>query len=150
MRWTSGTQGVGRRGRTALFVAAEKGSLEAAALLLKRGADIDKANVQTHCPRSSASLGNVCALPSSRELTLQALQNNGCTPLFISAYEGHTAIVQELCAAGAHVDKSEKVACCLVLSLPLSLSLYLFPSLGSAPRPAPVLLIVFVCGSIDV
>ena len=63
-----------------------------------------------------------------RELTPQSLQNDGATPLFISAWQGHGEVVAQLLAGGAEVDKAMVRVCgCEAvagwLSLCVSLSL---------------------------
>ena len=62
----------------------------------------------------------VCVLPWCGELTPQSLQEDGWTPLLISAQDGHKEVVAALLDRGADVDKAT-VRVCGWLPLPPSL-----------------------------
>ena len=73
----------------------------------------------------------MCALPQHDSLLTPPLQQRERTPLFISAYHGHTNTVLALLQAGAAVDARDAVYC---FSLPLSL-LYVYVSCTCALEP---------------
>ena len=98
-------------GCTALYIAAEIGSLDAVELLLKHGADPALTSANGEGPLFVASYGGhlpvVKALLGAKA-SVDAASGAGATPLFIASQNGHSTCCDALLEAGADVDAAKK------------------------------------------
>jgi len=94
-------------GCTALHIAADNGSLDAAKVLLDHGADVDVREAWEETPlHVAARSGNVgmCQLLLGRGAAVNAMDLDGQTPLITAARAGHSAICDLLLASGGGVE----------------------------------------------
>ena len=100
-------------GRTALFAAADNGHREVAALLLAKGARVDKAVTANGIDRTplnaAAGMGHLTTvellLSKGADVNL-ARQPLGITPLMAAALGGHCEVADLLLAKGADIGKT--------------------------------------------
>jgi len=106
-----------QQGLTPLGLAAFLGRVQALALLLDRGADINRVSRSTvpFVPRNTAlhaalASGNedAAALLIDRDADINALDSNGQTPLHLVAFGGLARSAQHLLARGARLDVRDK------------------------------------------
>ena len=88
------------QGRTPLFVACEKGHVDAAWLLLKKGAEVDRATERGWTPLYLACwIGNVTAARllldngAAVDRAVKDARIPGWTPLMAAKHNGHSSIV---------------------------------------------------------
>src|SRR6266576_2594747 len=92
---------------TLLYIAAANGLAKVTELLIKKGADVNKANqygwAPLHCAAADGRTEIVKAL-IEKGANVSAVHQNGTTPLHHAAAEGHTEIVKALIEKGANVN----------------------------------------------
>src|SRR6266576_1832720 len=92
---------------TLLYIAAANGLAKVTELLIKKGADVNKANqygwAPLHCAAADGRTEIVKAL-IEKGANVSAVHQNGTTPLHFAAAEGHTEIVKALIEKGANVN----------------------------------------------
>ncbi|MDX5526503.1 MAG: ankyrin repeat domain-containing protein [Wolbachia endosymbiont of Andrena nigroaenea] len=90
-----------------LHIVATKGLAKVTKLLIKKGADVNKANqyewAPLHCAAENGHTEIVKAL-IGKEADVNAVEEDKWTPLHFAAVEGHTEIVNALIAKEAHVN----------------------------------------------
>ena len=98
-------------GRTQLYNACGNGQVDAARLLLDRGAEVDRATKKGATPLFIAcENGHVDAarLLLERGAEVDRARKDGVTPLFIACQNGHVEVVRLLLDKGAAVDRADK------------------------------------------
>ena len=99
-----------KSGNTALHFVVSEGHLEAARMLLERGADVNSKNNEGLTPLQRASQGlrrrylDIMRLLLDHGADLAARDNSGNTVLHFSASEGHLEAARMLLERGANVD----------------------------------------------
>ncbi len=91
-------------GQTPLWSTSWSGHLKCAELLLKRGADVNKARDEDSTPLLLASKNGHCDIVDAllREgADVNKARNDGCTPLHLSRFHGHKTCFEALARAGA-------------------------------------------------
>jgi ankyrin repeat protein len=97
-------------GATPLYIAAYKGQLNVAQLLLDRGAEVNQAETNGATPLYiAAALGqlDVAKLLLDRGAKVNQAEINGVTPLYIAAQEGQLDVAKLLLKRGAEVNLAE-------------------------------------------
>ena len=102
-------------GQTALYIACEKGQVDAARLLLDKGADVDRAEKDDAGRRCSSpamratSKRRGCCWTKARTSTGRWRRDGeGQTPLSSPAGDGHVDVVRLLLEKGAEVDRAKE------------------------------------------
>ena len=104
----------GGEGRTALYLAARKGHLEAAQALIDAGAEVDKekttdGSTPLFIAADCGHLDAAQALIDAGAGVDNGRTTDGCTPLYMAAQKNHVLVVQALIDAGADVDKGKTI-----------------------------------------
>lgn len=97
---------VGRRGMTALMLAAQNGRADAVQLLLERGADVNRATDNGRTALMlAAGWGDLATIRAilARNPRIDARTDDGWTALMFAAARGRPEVVVELVRAGANV-----------------------------------------------
>ncbi|CAK0832846.1 unnamed protein product [Prorocentrum cordatum] len=97
------------KGFTPVFIAAQKGQVEALKVLVEAKANLDKArNIDATPVSIAAHKGHVEALKVLVEAkaNLDKAMNDGATPVFMAALQGHVEALKVLVEAKANLDKA--------------------------------------------
>ena len=98
-------------GRTPLYVACTKGHIDAARLLLDKGAAVDRARNNGSTPLYAACFNGhveVTRLLLNKGAEVDRANDGGGTPLFVACQEGRADAARLLLDNGAKVDMAEK------------------------------------------